>query len=302
MDFNGESERAVEKIHTGANVFRAYIDVIVNNLLGRITALIFIFFNLTVCTGLVIYLILPDPIYNQWIGDLEFKKPDMNVLVIFICITFAVLTLLLWVFHAIGLIKFEDKWIFRSIYGVAISAILGTTVSIYSNAVAQQNKKPLEGLWHTEYHFLSSFIDAGKGEIAAENNTFKRIYSSALVNWNSEKNSYEAVIYGDTSQIVIQNLSLSPGSVKARIYLSVVAKKFSKPEHGGSDKDKVSHLSLVPFSRNIEFNQSKQLTNNTRLIELERKVKCFSIDQSSKEYLLRNDLICELKLSRDQFK
>ena len=100
-------------------------------------------FKLSTIALLVIMagVVLPAAMYS-----INLKDPSPSELLVAICISLFSGVVFLWVLDATSVLRFRSEWIAKSVYGAAISSVLGTSAAVYNDAFTER-KYQYEGLW-----------------------------------------------------------------------------------------------------------------------------------------------------------
>jgi hypothetical protein len=107
---------------------------------------VLILLGVLVCV-MVVGILVPTVMYA-----LLLKKPTPTDLLVSVCICLFSCVIVLWILDATGFLPFRADWISKSIYGIAISSVLGTSVAVYRGAFGTSSptavpKHPFEGRW-----------------------------------------------------------------------------------------------------------------------------------------------------------
>jgi hypothetical protein len=85
--------------------------------------------------------LLPSAYYSY-----HLKDPTPSQLLVAISIGVFSSVVFLWILDSVAILQFKSPWVSRSVYGVAVASILGTSVGVYKDAFSDL-KYPYEGRW-----------------------------------------------------------------------------------------------------------------------------------------------------------
>ncbi len=74
------------------------------------------------------------------------RHPTPTTLLVAICVCLFASVIFLWILDATSILQFRKEWISKSIYGAAISSVLGSSVAVYKDFF-EADKYPLRGSW-----------------------------------------------------------------------------------------------------------------------------------------------------------
>nr|WP_321281305.1 hypothetical protein [uncultured Vibrio sp.] len=94
--------------------------------------------------AIMVGVLMPAVIYG-----INLRDPSPTELLISICISLFSGVVFLWVLDATSVLRFRAEWIAKSVYGAAISSVLGTSVAVYSDSFTER-KFEYEGLWEIQ--------------------------------------------------------------------------------------------------------------------------------------------------------
>jgi hypothetical protein len=118
------------RIRVGNNAIISYVLATIDNLAGVALLL------------MLASVLLPSAYYSY-----HLKDPTASQLLVAICMGLFSSLLFLWIMDAVSILRFRAEWVSKSVYGAAITSILGTSVGVYQQAFSE-NKYPYEGRWN----------------------------------------------------------------------------------------------------------------------------------------------------------
>ena len=98
---------------------------------------------------MLVGILLPSVNYS-----IRLKNPTPAQLLIAVCIALFSSVVFLWILDATSILKFQSECISKSIYGAAISSVLGTSVAVYKDAF-KTRKYTFEGAWRFSLEVLN---------------------------------------------------------------------------------------------------------------------------------------------------
>jgi hypothetical protein len=96
--------------------------------------------------GLALMLMLASVLLPAAYYSYHLKDPRPSQLLVAICIGVFSSVVFLWILDSVAILQFRSSWVSRSVYGLAIASILGTSVGVYKDAFSDA-KYPYEGRW-----------------------------------------------------------------------------------------------------------------------------------------------------------
>lgn len=102
----------------------------------------------TIAFGLMLVgILIPTAKYSFSLTD-----PSPSELLIATCMALFSGVVFLWILDSTSLLRFRSEWVSKSIYGAAISSVLGTSVAVYQEAFTDR-KYPYEGRWEIQIEY-----------------------------------------------------------------------------------------------------------------------------------------------------
>jgi hypothetical protein len=99
--------------------------------------------------GIALLLMLASVLLPSAYYSYHLKDPTPSQLLVAICIGVFSSVVFLWILDAVSILNFRAEWISKSVYGVAIVSILGTSAGVYKDAFSE-SKYPYEGRWNLQ--------------------------------------------------------------------------------------------------------------------------------------------------------
>jgi hypothetical protein len=107
----------------------------------------------TIAFGLMLVgILIPTAKYSFSLVD-----PSPSELLIATCMALFSGVVFLWILDATSLLRFRSEFVSKSIYGAAISSVLGTSVAVYQEAFSDR-KFPYEGRWEIQIKYDKKLV------------------------------------------------------------------------------------------------------------------------------------------------